>query len=55
MKMLKVSKFVCLKVFKEKYVTDETKEVRSVSFRKVSERRGSWPLAYKKVTVSEDI
>lgn len=35
----------------EKYVTDPTKEVRSVSYRRVSERRGSWPLAYKNVTV----
>lgn len=38
-----------------KYVSDETKEVRVVSYRKVSQRRGSWPLAYKKVNVSEDI
>lgn len=38
----------------EKCVPDPTKEVRSVSYRKVSERRGSWPLAYKNVTVQED-
>jgi len=35
-------------------VPDAAKEVRSVSFRKVNERRGSWPLAYKNVTVQED-
>ena len=38
----------------EKCVPDPTKEVKSVSYRKVSERRGSWPLAYKNVTVQED-
>ena len=53
--MPKVSNDPLFISFKEKYVTDETKELRSASFRKVSERRGSWPLAYKKVTVSEDI
>lgn len=42
-------------IYVERFIADDTLEVRSVSYRKVSERRGSWPLAYKNVTASEDI
>lgn len=32
----------------------EGKPVKRVSLRKVMERRGSWPLAYKNVVITED-
>jgi hypothetical protein len=54
MKTLSVRFKVAFTIYLGKCVPDPTREVRSVSFRKVNERRGSWPLAYKNVTVQED-
>ena len=52
--MVCVPASMVIKAANQRYITDPKLGQKKVSTRKVIERRGSWPLAYKNIAVEED-